>query len=476
MNNLIWLRQYIATTLLLLLFAAPAAALDGVPTRIVPAPKSSPQLEAAEASTRLRVAAPVDLWLSTDDGAWETMDNGELRWRLELHAPGALHLGLALLGPSFPVGARMHLPGDDIDAGQADENGTLWLIPRDGDRLLLDVRMPESARDTFQPGTARVHYGIAPLDARAANAGSSGLCHTNTSCSAGTPWRAEIRSTARILVGGQFLCSAQLMNNTARNGDPLLLTADHCGIGSGSGRFPAGSVVVLWNFESRSCLGTTGFSTSDQQQGGTLIYRDTLSDVSLLRLNQRPPAAFNLHYAGWDASTTPPSSGAGIHHPRGDVKKISLYNTPASAQRVTISDSERSQTVDAWRVFWSRGVTEPGSSGSGLWNQDRRVTGVLSGGQSSCAAQALPDFYGRLEIAWNRGGALGTPLRRFLDPVNSNSLTLDGQNASSIGSLPPVAGSGGDSGGSPAGDGLLALLGLGLLLRLRQYWNRRPAR
>ncbi len=39
--------------------------------------------------------------------------------------------------------------------------------------------------------------------------------------------------------------------------------------------------------------------------------------------------------------------------------------------------------IPAWRVLrWDQGTTEPGSSGSGLWNQDHLIVGTLSGGSS----------------------------------------------------------------------------------------------
>ena len=47
------------------------------------------------------------------------------------------------------------------------------------------------------------------------------------------------------------------------------------------------------------------------------------SDFLLVQLDDEPSMVFDVYYAGWDRSSTVPSSAVGIHHPKGDIKKIS---------------------------------------------------------------------------------------------------------------------------------------------------------
>jgi len=84
-------------------------------------------------------------------------------------------------------------------------------------------------------------------------------------------------------------------------------------------------------------------------------------------------------------------------------------------------------------TFLPPGVTEPGSSGSPLYNASRRLVGVLSGGPSQCGATgaSLADQYGKLAHAWDGLGTPTTRLRDHLDPGNTGTLFIDG-----IGSLP----------------------------------------
>ena len=86
-----------------------------------------------------------------------------------------------------------------------------------------------------------------------------------------------------------------------------------------------------------------------------------------------------------------------------------------------------------WRVTWvatetNHGVTEGGSSGSALFNQDKRIVGTLTGGSSFCTALNSPDYYGKLSYHWDGNNPIseGEKLKYFLDPANTGEEILDG--------------------------------------------------
>jgi lysyl endopeptidase len=83
------------------------------------------------------------------------------------------------------------------------------------------------------------------------------------------------------------------------------------------------------------------------------------------------------------------------------------------------------------RVLWTHGVTEPGSSGSPLFDASGRIIGQLHGGTSECY-KSLPDWYGRISRSWEGGGEPGTRLRDWLDPANTGATTLDGVDAAPL--------------------------------------------
>ena len=143
---------------------------------------------------------------------------------------------------------------------------------------------------------------------------------------------------------------------------------------------------------------------------------DGRADVALIELSSTPPSSWDVEYAGWDASGATPENATGIHHPSGDVKKIcfeedSPYTSSTGGAAVW--------WIDAWEL----GVTEPGSSGSPLFDQNHRIIGQLYGGAAACSGSVnngAYDFYGRFNVSWGLG------VSQYLDPTNSGTTVLDG--------------------------------------------------
>ncbi|MGB0212472.1 trypsin-like serine peptidase [Algiphilus sp.] len=485
------------TLLLAIAPAGPAlAALPSVTVEI-PAPQTPAQSEqpaglAVQPVLRSGVAVP--LAIAPRATEWEVTGDRAV-WEMRIDAPDAHYLGLRLDGLMLPDDATVSLAGRDArtrgpytrtDVGP---DGRLWIPLVHGGTARLRFEAPSSMISALRIGDAELHYGVHPLDgATTKDVGDAGGCHNNVACPLGDDWDRAIRATVLLVIGNQLVCNGTLINNTLRDRDPLVLTADHCGIRSSEDDgFTADSVAAVFNFQSRQCNADTGFATNEVLAGERLLYRDRLSDTALIRLSQAPPASFGAIYGGWDASGSGADSGVGVHHPAGDLKKISVFTDPVARQTVTITDGSligaRDQTVESWRVEWNDGVTEPGSSGSALWSPEERLIGVLSGGSSACGNSGFlgigstpdtlgPDFYGRLDIAFTRGGELGTPLRAFLDPAGSGarSVTASDQAAAPGGGMTGGGGNdgGGDSGGGDEGLGLF-LVGVALAALRRRF-------
>lgn len=445
----------------------------------------------------LRAGTPLPLDVSVQASDWRNAGDGTAVWSLTLNSADASFIGLRLDNPRLPEGTELRLLGEDGQergpySGQdSNDHGQLWIPLVHGDSAELELRAPTAATSEVQLGAVELHYGTRPLDGTAPDTkaqGDAGDCHNDVACPQGDDWGRSIHSTALLIIGNQLVCNGVLLNNTRGDGDPLVVTADHCGIRADDNPegFPAESVTTVFNFQAEQCNSTQSVAQDDNIEGAELLYRDRGSDTTLIRLDRAPPADFDARYAGWDASGNGAASGSGVHHPSGDIKKISLFEQELSAQTVTISDGgtrDGSQEVEAWRVDWADGVTEPGSSGSGIWNPQQRLLGVLSGGSSQCGTDGLlgigaqpevqgPDFYGRLAAAFDSPGELGTPLRAFLDPAASGmrSLNARGDTAGTPGTPDEgAADNGGGSGGG--GAGLLWLLLLGVAA-----WRHYPYR
>ena len=153
-------------------------------------------------------------------------------------------------------------------------------------------------------------------------------------------------------------------------------------------------------------------------------------------MNTRPEASTGIQYAGWSRAIAPPTSGATIHHPKGDLMKISTYNAPAMnsiALNWNFGCLPFTNTTPAsthWTVNLINGTTEGGSSGSPLFDQNMRVVGQLHGGENGCAP--VTKHYGKFDQSWTGGETAQTRLRDWLDPNNTGAMTTNTINIPSI--------------------------------------------
>ena len=219
-----------------------------------------------------------------------------------------------------------------------------------------------------------------------------------------------------------------LINNTANDATPYVLTANHCSTSNDFAQW-----VFWFNWQSATCTnpGTSPARDHVTTSGSVLKARNGGSDFCLVQMNQTPPCTFNPYYSGWSRSTTPATSACGIHHPSADIKKISLSTQSA------ISASYSG--VDSWQILWGVQCTEPGSSGSPIYDQDHRIIGQLYGGPSACglAQSSMNDYYGKVATSWAGGGTSATRLSDWLDPLGTTPQFIDGYNPCL--SNPPVA-------------------------------------
>jgi hypothetical protein len=246
-------------------------------------------------------------------------------------------------------------------------------------------------------------------------------CEIDVACPQAAPWTNEVRSVARIQIAGTYLCSGTLIMDVPRDFRAFFLTANHCAISPAN----ASSVVVYWNDQSPACgQHGLGGSLAQNQTGATFRAAKYDVDFCLIELNQLPPAAYRVYYAGWDRSGAAPAGGVGIHHPNGDGTCISFSSKPLTTINSCIGTGG---TNTHWQVTWTSGVTEPGSSGSGIWDSATRgLVGTLSGGGSSCSSPTSPDCYGKFSVAWASGTVATNRLRDWLDPRNTGVTAVAG--------------------------------------------------
>lgn len=212
-----------------------------------------------------------------------------------------------------------------------------------------------------------------------------------------------------------------MINNARQDGSQLVLTANHC-IFSDPSFFIAG-----FNYQHPSChknrLDASATAPKPQTAHGlSLLTKWETSDVALLKISERIPAEYNAYLAGWDATFRAPADVFGVHHPQGDVKKISHFH----GQTLLSSWTPWDRVKMHWKIpSWSEGATERGSSGSALFNSNGHIVGHLRGGSASCDQPNGWDMYAAL-FADFQYPPESVRISRFLDPDRSGTKVMNG--------------------------------------------------
>ena len=399
------------------------------------------RLEKAGGRTNIARLIPMSLNEQTA-GSWSTMGNGDRVWQYRFRSAGAKGMCVYFDGLYIPQGAVMFLYSMDrktsvgpFTIDDCNAHGYFMMGEVLGDEAILEYYEPAAVVGTPNIGIQSVshmyRYVYDYSDyAQEENSRASDFCEVDVNCPEGADWIPQRDAVVRLLINdgnSQGLCSASVVNTTARDCRNYILTALHCGIGVSDAEWV--QCTVRFKYQKSGCGSGSAPSTSnrvgvyhlaDSNDGGG----NSGSDFLLLEMEDSPPANYNVFYAGWDSSSNTPADVVGIHHPAGDVKKISTATNIVSG------------TYGApgyhWRVIWmatetNHGVTEGGSSGSPIFNEDKRIVGQLTGGSSFCNSPTSPDFYGKMDKNWDDNPNSATQkLKEWLDPIDSGELFMDG--------------------------------------------------
>lgn len=359
-----------------------------------------------------------------NSGRWEDLGSETRLWQLRIESPGALSLNLAFSRYRMPPGGRMSIYAADASTELppfSDRHnklhGELWTPAVPSDAIVVEVVVPRPLEHALSLEIASINVGYRYLGEFFPD--KAGACNVDVACPEALPWQNETRSVALLSIGGSALCTGFLVNNTAQDRKPYLMTAYHCGLTTAN----AASLVAYWRYQASSCDGPRDGSMSLTQSGSIFRAGYSPSDFTLVELEDEPVPAFQVAFAGWDRSNVAPSSAVCIHHPNADEKSISFENDPLRITTYlgTFSPGDGTHLRVA---SWDVGTTESGSSGAPLFNAQHRVVGQLHGGYDSCTTD-LPDWFGRFATSWTGGGTPATRLQDWLDPLGTGTFTLD---------------------------------------------------
>ncbi|HYF71020.1 MAG TPA: T9SS type A sorting domain-containing protein [Ohtaekwangia sp.] len=364
------------------------------------------------------------------DGNWKTIFHGVDSWFLKLRSDGAYGLAVVFSDVKLQPGETLYVYNQHGLRGpythhNIPRSGILPLDFLPGEELMIEYSVPagnnshgsfvvESVSHAYQNITNRN-----PSSKKDAAARYDDWCYF---CLEDNAISNERRAVVKLVIHDENstrFCTGTLMNNTANDNTPLILTAEHCV----SSQYVADRTVFIFGFEDENCVKQVNH---DLMLNGA-IYRASLfeNDFTIMELYDKPPLEFHPYYAGWDISDRYLTGVTSIHHPQGGVRRVSVSN--GTVRTSTLKDGPVRARDAFWNVIrWDAGVTDAGSSGASLLNKNSHVIGTLSGGSSRCGAP-YNDYFEKLSASWEASLAPNEQLKHWLDPVGTGVQTLEGR-------------------------------------------------
>ena len=376
-----------------------------------------------------------DVEYTLDDGLWQDVEDGRV-WTIKIVSSGALSLNFILDNFSLPQGGTLEIVNKECDVlygpvfnDAIPSSGHFLTDLIKGDEAIFFLYEPKEYKGQSSLSIRRIIHGYKMCDFNESDGlRTSSSCNIDVACY--PQYNKESKSVGRVLLsGGTSFCSGSLMMTTDMSFKPYFLTAFHCiddsedGVISSDEENAVHSWLFKFNYKKMSCNGNT-LATSYSYNGAILKAAWINTDFALVEITSNLSSNPNLVWLGWDNSNNVPTSGIGIHHPRGDVMKISIEND--TLQNCMWSGDYGTNEYNHWLVNYDYGIAEGGSSGSPLLNQNKRVVGQLHGGlQYNDPCLQTIRKYGKFNESWIGGGTDNTRLSSWLDSIGTGQTTID---------------------------------------------------
>lgn len=392
----------------------------------------------------------------TNSGRTDITEDGGTLWRVKFVSEGAFLTYLVFDRFNIPDEGKLFIYSPDqkqvfgpYTNNDVQEVGKLVTDDILGDELVVEYYEPANASFKGDFNVAAFMHIYKDFlhtsdDGKGPHGDAEGNCHIDVVCPEGQAWRLQANAVVCIAITayvqeeggwGMYLCSGATVNNTRMDKTPYVLSADHCVAATDQ------THKFYFQYQTSTCGGSTG-TYAKVANGGSIVARSATntyasSDFLLLKITGNLGVSYrdSIFFAGWDR-TGAASVGAGIHHPGGDWKKISL---PQSVSTITSGSMANKFFSVSWRTNPNKGVTEQGSSGSPLYNANGLIIGTLTSGSSACDYVYGKDNYGRMYYHWtnNNNSNASRKLQPWLDPDNTgitklNGMTYGGQVITSI--------------------------------------------
>lgn len=380
------------------------------------------------------------------EGTHTTWADGTEVWRYRVRSTGAKSLGFFFEDFELPQGALLYIYStsdqENMIGGFGAENNnqhrSLPIQPILADDVVIELQSPRGSQPKLR--LTELSHGVRSIEWLLRTTGPRAGTPASMSCIPEVACHPEYRDIAQsvviILTSDGAIGTGSLVNNSAHDGRPLVLTASHVfaeNFKHGPRDFKALAerlserAIFFFNFQTPMCDSSIQPSGLQSVANATLVGFHQHSDIALVELSQRPPVAYRAHYAGWSAEPNINEAHANIHHPYGYTKRINFTLSPL--KWVTYPGAPNYPPFGADQHLmvrnWDIGSTQPGSSGSPLLDSQHKIIGVLSGGFSECH-NTQSDYFAVLRQLWHANDgdkAEAEKIISALDPVSKGGNT-----------------------------------------------------
>lgn len=350
-------------------------------------------LGTANKKMRIGTVRKLDREISDFSQGTDFAVGGGTVWVFEVVSEEAVQTRLRFSATDLPKGAKLfvysaknpsEVYGPFENSGDS-KNGDFWTPPIEGDGVIIEYYAPSRIKSQKSDlpfkiiEVSHIYRDISGLQNGDNLSPPEFPCHNNVPAE----WANVAKSVGHMQFtsgGGEFICTGTLLNPVSGDFDPIFLTANHCI----STEAQAQSLRIYWLYNS----GDFPSASLPRSDGATLLSTGEATDHTLLKIRGAIPLRAGITYSGWEASNTPIGTAvAGIHHPRGSYKRFSTGTTNSNGNFI--------------EVRWNSGITEGGSSGSGIWKggaANARLIGTLSNGTIGCTNPR--DFYGNFAVTY----------------------------------------------------------------------------
>ncbi len=397
-----------------------------------------------------------------NSGTWKTLSNGNEMWQLRLQAKDALAIILSYYDFYIPECGKLYIYNADksmvlgaYTKATHPDGGFFSTEMIAGDDVIMEYVSTKTRKEIEQNNdfdsmpiitVDNIGYVFDKVVVRrfpknsdvTTEIGESSDCMININCSEGDDWQVEKKGVCQMSMfvsnggsgAGWYVCSGTLINNTSFDLTPYVLSAFHCY--EGSTESDLSRWLFTFGYEAPGCKDATPVETHTitgcYLRAATPI--DGASDGLLIELAEDIPEDWDVYFNGWDRTNEEVAGGGVIiHHPAGDIKKISTFE---SYHESTWPGEKNGAANAHWLLTFvatenGYSVTEGGSSGGPMFNSNHLVKGTLTGGNSSCSLLDGTNYYGKLWYHWDQyGDNSETQMKAWLDPLNLGVQQLEG--------------------------------------------------